>query len=67
MIATILTAYITISVTFSLGFVAGAWWVARARLNDPSFEVEAIERDDDAQGFVRAPPAEVFYCLGQRV
>jgi hypothetical protein len=67
MITTILTAYITISVAFSLGFVAGAWWVARARLNDSSLEVEAIERGDDAQEFVRAPPAEVFYCLGQRV
>ena len=65
MITTILTAYAAISMTFSLGFVAGAWWVARARIN--SVEVEAIERDHDDQGFVRAPPAEVVYCLGQRV
>jgi hypothetical protein len=66
MIWTILTAYAAISVTFSLGVVAGGWWVARERINDASFEVEPIERNDD-QGVVRAPPATVFYCLGQRV
>ena len=67
MIWTILTAYAAISVSFSLGAVAGAWWVARARINDASFELEAIERYDDDQNVVRASPAAVFYCLGQRV
>ena len=65
MITTILTAYITISVTFSLGFVAGAWWVARARIDGRAgLEVAMIEDD---QGSVRAPPAAAFYCLGQRI
>jgi hypothetical protein len=67
MITTILTSYAAISITFSLGFVAGAWWVARSRLNDPSFDWDAIEREDDDQRPVRASPAAVFYCLGQRV
>ena len=66
MITTILTSYAAISVTFSLGFAAGAWWVARARINDTSFEMKAIERNDDDQG-VACAPAAVFYCLGQRV
>jgi hypothetical protein len=67
MIWMILTGYAAISVSFSLGVVAGAWWVARARIDDASFELEAIERNDDDLGVVRAPPTAAFYCLGQRV
>jgi len=67
MIWTILTTYAAISVSFSLGVVAGAWWVARARINDASFELEAIERNDERQGVVRAQPPALFHCLGQPV
>jgi hypothetical protein len=43
---TILTIYAAISVTFSLGFVAGAWWASRGRIDESaSFELETIERD----------------------
>ncbi len=46
--AMILTIYVAISVTFSVGFVAGAWWASRARADDDSsFGVETIDRSDD--------------------
>ena len=35
---TILVAYAALSVTFSLGFIAGAWWVARARIHGRSIK-----------------------------
>ena len=61
---TILVAFAALSVTFSLGFIAGAWWAARARINGRAgTEVAMIEDDKES---VRAPPAAVFYCLGQR-
>ena len=44
----ILAVYVAISVTFSLGFVAGAWWASRARNNDsPSLEVQPLDRNHD--------------------
>jgi len=64
---TILAIYTVISVAFSLGFAAGAWWVARARFNEGSdFEAETLDRNDD-RVLVRAPDGAAFYCLGQRV
>jgi hypothetical protein len=53
---TILTAYDAISVAFSFGFVAGAWWVARSH-------VCGHPTPDNPGGARRAT---VFYCLGQR-
>ena len=45
---TILTVYLAISVTFSLGFVADAWWASRARINEGAgIEVETIDRNHD--------------------
>ena len=32
----ILTIYVAISVTFSIGFVAGAWWASRSRIDSGS-------------------------------
>ena len=45
---TILFVYIAISVTFSLGFVAGAWWTARAHITEgASIELETIDRNHE--------------------
>ena len=60
---TILVAYSALSVAFSMGFVAGAWWVARARIHGRA----GLEVADDDLGVVRAPPVAVFYCLGERI
>jgi hypothetical protein len=63
---TTFTVYATISVTFSLGFAAGAWWASRARFNEGAdFEGEILDRNDDPV-IVRAPDGAVLYCLGQR-
>jgi hypothetical protein len=59
---TILTVYFAISLTFSLGFVAGAWWASRARIQEgASMEVETIDRNHD-QGAVpiRGRPSIAF-------
>ena len=60
---TVVSIYAALSVTFSLGFVAGAWWVARARIHGRA-GLEVIEDDKES---VRAPPTAAFYCLGQRI
>ena len=48
----ILAIYVAVSVIFSVGFVAGAWWASRARFDDGS-RMEA-ERDDWAHDHVGA-------------
>lgn len=48
----ILAIYVAVSVIFSVGFVAGAWWASRARFDDRSL-VE-VERDDWSQDLVGA-------------
>jgi len=52
---TILTIYAAISMTFCLGFVAGAWWSSRARIHDrDDIEAKATDRDhEQAAIFVR--------------
>ena len=65
---TVVMIYAAISVTFSLGFVAGAWWAARGLLDRfGDLEVSMVKRIDDDHVVVRAPPVVVIYCLGQRI
>jgi hypothetical protein len=52
----ILAIYVAISVTFSLGFVAGAWWASRARI-DEGIEVATTDQNHE--------PAAVL-VLGRR-
>ena len=62
----ILIAYAALSATFSLGFVAGTWWVARARHERASLKMEMIKRNDDTPE-ANLATSGVFYCLGQRI
>ena len=61
---TILTIYAAVSVIFSVGFVAGAWWVARSRINEGAgLEVETIDPNHNAPVLVLRPRPSVFYSL----
>lgn len=42
---TILAIYAVISVTFSLGFLAGAWWAARRPINERSLQLTTFDRN----------------------
>jgi hypothetical protein len=47
----ILAIYVAISVIFSVGFVAGAWWASRARFDDSCcMEVDANRNHDHVSG-----------------
>jgi hypothetical protein len=47
----VLAIYVAISVTFSAGFVAGAWWASRARFDEDSrIEVETVGWSHDHAG-----------------
>lgn len=48
----ILAIYVAVSVIFSVGFVAGAWWASRPRFDD-GCRME-VERDDWNQDHVGA-------------
>jgi hypothetical protein len=64
----VVMTYAAIAVTFSLGFVAGAWWAALGLLDRyGDLEVSMVKRIDDDQVVIRSPPAAVFNCLGQRI
>ena len=53
----ILTIYVAVSVTFSAGFVAGAWWASRSCINESSsLEVETIDRRPEPGPSGRSSP-----------